>query len=251
MSTGLAFLQNVFQFIRVLTGKEAKRIYWTAALFGFICMGISGADFWKNKDSSGSDSFEEHEWFAEENLQNKPEVSESDQRQVSDILKQNTIPSLEMERAVRERVFEAQKEVCTPEREESVKQADFPFPCSEQDYQVMLKIVQAEAGGCDRKGKILVANVVMNRVKSDEFPDSITSVVYEGSQFSPVIDGSIDQVKISEDTIQCVNQALSGEDYSQGALYFMNRRASRSKNVTWFDQRLTYLFQHESHEFFK
>ncbi len=116
---------------------------------------------------------------------------------------------------------------------------------------MLLRIVQAEAGGCDSTGKILVANVIMNRVRSSQFPDNITDVVYERSQFSPVGDGSINRVTVSQDTIECVNRALDGEDHSQGALYFMNRSASYSGNVSWFDRKLTYLFHHDGHEFFK
>lgn len=96
-----------------------------------------------------------------------------------------------------------------------------------------------------------MANVVLNRVKSQEFPDSVRSVVYEPSQFSPVSDGSINSVKVTEETKECVNRALEGEDYSDGALYFMNRRGSRSRAVSWFDSHLTYLFRHQNHEFFK
>lgn len=123
--------------------------------------------------------------------------------------------------------------------------------CTAKDYQVLLNIVQAEAGGCNAIGKILVANVILNRVKSELFPDTITDVVYEKSQFSPTMNGTIDQVKVSDSTEKSVIRALSGEDYSQGALYFMNRRSSQSGNTSWFDRKLTYLFQYEGHEFFK
>ena len=75
--------------------------------------------------------------------------------------------------------------------------------------------------------------------------------VYEKSQFSPVSNGSINTCKVSEKTVEAVDRALAGEDYSQGALYFMNRRASSGKNVRWFDSHLDYLFQHGNHEFFK
>lgn len=53
-----------------------------------------------------------------------------------------------------------------------------------------MKIVEAEAGSEDLNGRILVANVVLNRVKSELFPDCVTDVVYQHSngvyQFSPV-----------------------------------------------------------------
>ena len=122
---------------------------------------------------------------------------------------------------------------------------------SEEDYQVLLRIVQAEAGICDEKGKILVANVILNRVLSDEFPDTIKQVVYQKSQFSPVSNGTINTCKVTRETIDCVNRALSGEDYSEGALYFMYRKGSRANAVNWFDGKLTYLFSHERHEFFR
>lgn len=122
---------------------------------------------------------------------------------------------------------------------------------SREDYQVLLRIVEAEAGICDMKGKILVANVILNRVKSGEFPDTVTGVVYQPSQFSPVANGTINTCKVSSETVESVERALRGEDYSQGALFFMNRAAARSGSVSWFDGHLTYLFGHQGHEFFK
>ncbi len=113
-----------------------------------------------------------------------------------------------------------------------------------------LRIVQAEAGICDPKGKILVADVIINRVLSGKFPDSVKAVVYQPSQFQPVSNGTINTVKVTAETIECVDRALAGEDYSNGALYFMNRRASGSA-ASWFDRRLTYLFAHDGHEFFR
>ncbi len=122
---------------------------------------------------------------------------------------------------------------------------------SREDYEVLLKIVEAEAGICDSKGKILVANVVLNRVKSEEFPDTVQEVVYQPSQFSPVSNGTINTCQVTDQTVDCVRRALTGEDYSQGALYFMNRGAARTGAVRWFDNRLQFLFSHGEHEFFK
>lgn len=134
--------------------------------------------------------------------------------------------------------------------EEARRQA-FMISYSEEDYQVLLKIVQAEAGICDDIGKILVADVIMNRVRSKEFPNNIKDVVYDRYQFSPVLDGTLNTCKVSQQTIDCVNRALNGEDHSGGALYFMYRGASQSRAVGWFDSHLTYLFSRGHHEFFK
>ncbi len=125
---------------------------------------------------------------------------------------------------------------------------------SEEDYNNLLRIVEAEAGGEDEKGKILVANVVLNRVKDEDFPDSITGVIFQKengvTQFSPVSNGRFWKVSVSEETVEAVNKALEGEDYSQGALYFAARKYADSDNMRWFDESLEFLFEHGGHEFF-
>lgn len=121
---------------------------------------------------------------------------------------------------------------------------------NKKDYKCLLKIVEAEAGVCDQKGKILVANVVLNRMNSRYFPDTVTEVVYQKNQFSPVSNGTIDQVEISEETKEAVSRALSGTDYSEGALFFAARKLSSAKNMKWFDESLDFLFEHDGHEFF-
>ena len=122
------------------------------------------------------------------------------------------------------------------------------------DYQVLLKIVEAEAGSEDLNGRILVANVILNRVKSELFPDCVTDVVYQHSngvyQFSPVKNGTIDTVSISEETKQAVELALDGTDLSKVALYFAARNAANEKNMRWFDTHLVRLFAYGGHEFF-
>nr|WP_308628153.1 cell wall hydrolase [uncultured Eisenbergiella sp.] len=128
------------------------------------------------------------------------------------------------------------------------------YQLSDTDYNALLKIVEAEAGGEDENGKLLVANVVLNRVKSGIFPDTVTEVVYQREfgvcQFSPVSDGRINRVKVSEETKRAVERAVYGEDISQGALYFVARKAVASDKMQWFDNHLTWLFAYGGHEFF-
>lgn len=125
---------------------------------------------------------------------------------------------------------------------------------SQQDIDTLMRIVEAEAGGEDRKGKLLVANVIINRVKAEEFPDTVTEVVYQKvknvTQFSPVSDGKIKTVKVSEETKEVVYSALLGEDVSDGALYFVARKIADVQRVCWFDENLTFLFSHGGHDFF-
>ena len=115
----------------------------------------------------------------------------------------------------------------------------FCIDVSDKDLETLFKIVEAEAGGEDRKGKLLVANVVINRVKNKKFPNNVTDVVYQQkqnvAQFSPVSNGTIHTVKVSEDTKDVVYSALRGEDVSEGALFFMARKYAAPENVQWFD----------------
>lgn len=151
---------------------------------------------------------------------------------------------------LQKQILKARQEEEARKKAEEERRAARRIKYTDEDYQVLLRIVQAEAGICDPKGKILVADVIINRVLSGKFPDSVKAVVYQPSQFQPVSNGTINTVKVTAETIECVDRALAGEDYSNGALYFMNRRASGSA-ASWFDRRLTYLFAHDGHEFFR
>ncbi len=291
MLTLRSILQHICQFFRGLAVKATKRMYRSSAVFmagaavitvvAFTSTGFGSGG--KNAltafaETPGQETAAEEEDAEEEEpvteakvqvqlteikkqgqllagnllekeVQQKQEIQQESKEELERINEQIVmdakIKALEAEENARQKALEEER------RREEEKKAASRKAVSDDDYQVLLRIVQAEAGVCDEKGKILVANVVLNRVKSQEFPDSVRSVVYEPSQFSPVSDGSIKSVKVTEETKECVNRALEGEDYSDGALYFMNRRGSRSRAVSWFDSHLTYLFRHQNHEFFK
>lgn len=140
---------------------------------------------------------------------------------------------------------------------EQVKDTEEPaviYELSEEDYDALLRIVEAEASGEDIRGRMLVANVVLNRVESDRFPDTVKEVVYqrEGgrAQFSPVATGKIDRVTVSGATKEAVDLALQGEDESEGALYFMAPEYADAGNRRWFEENLTLLFAYHGHEFY-
>ena len=145
-------------------------------------------------------------------------------------------------------------EIPTEETAEQVVMEETPetltgnsFSLEDQEYQVLLKIVEAEAGCEDTEGRMLVANVVMNRVRNGYFPNTVTEVVYQRqdgtAQFSPVSDGRIDTVNVSQGTIDAVARVMNGEDISQGALFF---RSVRSRSG-WFDQKLSRVLEHGYH----
>ena len=119
-----------------------------------------------------------------------------------------------------------------------------------KEYNVLLKIVEAEAGGEDITGKMLVANVIMNRVNSSRFPDTVTEVVYQKhngrAQFSPTVDGRLESVTVSQETVEAVERVMEGEDSSNGALYFRSVRS----NSGWHDSALRRVLEHGNHIFY-
>lgn len=138
---------------------------------------------------------------------------------------------------------------------ETLASVKYVIDLKQEDIEILQKIVEAEATGEDVKGKMLVANVILNRVKDENFPDTIKEVVFQKDgntyQFSPIKDKRYWSVKISEDTITAVDRVMQGEDSSKGALYFSARTRADKNSMKWFDNNLKYLFQYGGHEFFK
>ena len=120
---------------------------------------------------------------------------------------------------------------------------------TEADYQALLRIVEAEATGCDIVGKILVANVIINRVNSSKFPNTISGVIFSPNQFSPINDGRYYSVTVKQTTIEAVDRALNGEDYSQGALFFASVSCVNSGRC-WAANHYKRYFEHDGHVFF-
>lgn len=134
-------------------------------------------------------------------------------------------------------------------------QRNSKYQLTEKELEVLLRIVEAEAGCEDEDGKLLVANVILNRLNSPKFPDSITEIVFQRengvAQFSPAYDGSYACAEVSEETVRAVGRALKGEDISDGAMYFAARKYAEDDRMRWFDEKLTLLFRYGGHEFFK
>lgn len=122
------------------------------------------------------------------------------------------------------------------------------------DLQVLFSDIQLSNSREDIKGRVLVANVIMNRMKSDDFPNTVTEVVWDNSdgvpQFSPTYDGRINEVTVSDETKEAVKQALKGTDYSEGALFFIQKSAAEAHNIKWFEKDLRKLFKYGVHEFY-
>lgn len=91
------------------------------------------------------------------------------------------------------------------------QQSNVGYIPNEYERKLLEMLVECEAGGESMQGKIAVVNVVLNRIKSADFPNSISKVIYQKNQFEPVVTGIIDSKTPSQDSIEAVKRAFMGE----------------------------------------
>lgn len=120
---------------------------------------------------------------------------------------------------------------------------------SENDLYWMSRIIEAEAGGEPYRGKLAVGTVVMNRVKSKTYPNTVYGVIFDrknGVQFTPAATGSIYKTP-SADSVKAAKEVLNGYRISGNIQYFLNPRLASD---AWFRKNLTYICTIGSHVFY-
>lgn len=109
----------------------------------------------------------------------------------------------------------------------------------DEDFIAICRIVEAETHGANAEAKIHIVSIILNRVKSPEFPNTIQGVCYQGGQFASRSD-------IEQSTIDAVNIGLNSGDTVQGALFFCTCKGC------WADSNKEYIFtDNVGHRFYK
>ncbi|MDE5416351.1 cell wall hydrolase [Alkalihalobacterium chitinilyticum] len=107
---------------------------------------------------------------------------------------------------------------------------------SKKELDLLARIVRAEAQTEPFEGKVAVADVVLNRLESSQFPDTIKEVIYQPRQFQPVSNGQINK-PADQESIEAVAAALTDmRNISQDSLFFYNPDIATSR---WLDTRET------------
>lgn len=119
---------------------------------------------------------------------------------------------------------------------------------SAKESYLLARIAMAEAEGCNTQTKTLIIMCVLNRVWSDEFPDTIEEVIFQENQFSPIENGRWDRVEPNEDCYEAVKVVMEAKyDYSGGATYFENC----ADEDNWHSRNLEFLYESEGIRFYK
>lgn len=96
------------------------------------------------------------------------------------------------------------------------------------DAYLLARLVYGEARGEPYKGQVAVAAVVLNRVESSSFPNSIAGVIYQSGAFSVVADGQIN-LSPDETAIKAAKDAMNGWDPTNGCLYYYNPQKTSNR----------------------
>ncbi len=112
---------------------------------------------------------------------------------------------------------------------------------AQSDLDLLAAIVYAEAGDQDFTGQRLVADVVLNRVRSAAWPNTISGVIYQPGQFSPVSDGGLDRAwgNVTQSCYDAASLALAGDHVNTEVIYFSMYGCANG----------TFVFQHGCHYF--
>ena len=113
---------------------------------------------------------------------------------------------------------------------------------SSSDYNLLARLISAEARGEPYSGQVAVGAVVLNRVEHPSFPDTISGVIYQNGAFTCLDDGQFYK-PIAESAYSAARDALNGADPSGGAIYYFNPATATSKWI-WSRPHITTIGKH-------
>lgn len=118
------------------------------------------------------------------------------------------------------------------------------YSYTEEDLKLLACLVHSEAGTQSYEGKLAVANVVLNRMKSSRYPDTIAAVIYQDGQFSVAKSGSLEKQLNNYDnyssksqlmSVKAAREALEGANNIGSRMYFHTYKAAAKKGYTSYE----------------
>lgn len=139
---------------------------------------------------------------------------------------------LEKEKAAEEDRIRKEQEAAKEDEKRQEEQEQLPPPVvsdSQSDIAMLAALIECEAGNQSYEGKLAVGSVVMNRVRSTLFPNTLLEVIYQSGQFTPVASGRFATVLsrgASESCVQAATEVLSGT-ITLDKLFFRRNNGSK------------------------
>jgi len=125
---------------------------------------------------------------------------------------------------------------------------------SDQELYYLAKMIECESRWEPYNGKIAVGIVILNRVRSSRFPNTITGVLFQRNQFSPMKDGAWQRMEPGRDSYRAALEALSGTTVIDGvnmdqALFFIYKAIAGDTGRRWFET-LSFITKIGNHDFY-
>lgn len=128
------------------------------------------------------------------------------------------------EEEARRKAEEEAKRIAEEKAAEEAARQEALAKVYEEDKELLAALIFCEAGNQPYEGQVAVGAVVMNRVNSSVYPNSISDVIYQSGQFSPAMSGWLDSVRASsgytDSAMQAAEDALAGSNPVGDCLYF-------------------------------
>lgn len=121
---------------------------------------------------------------------------------------------------------------------------------TDEEFEMLCYVLQGEVGNCSEASKIAVANVIINRVRSSRFPNSISAVLTAPAQFDAIYGYYNGTTVPSQNTRSCAARALAGEDNTNGATYYYAPRYCSGSTAAWFET-LQLCYEVDGQRYFK
>ena len=116
---------------------------------------------------------------------------------------------------------------------------------SEEEISTIEIVVQHELGGLSKEYKVLVAEVIYNRLRSEEFPDTVNEVLFQEGQFSGIDRWFSPKIKADKDTKAAVKEVFSKDKAEHDSLYYYNPALSEYSSIVWFESgAIEFCFEH-------
>ena len=158
-----------------------------------------------------------------------------------------TIETFDVFEENKQKELEEQKRLEEEKRKREEQTIRNTVSVSDNELEMLAKIIYAEARGECYDGKVAVGAVVLNRVKSSKYPNNIRDVIFARNQFSPVLDGSYYSARPGDSEYQAAKDALNGVDPTNGALTFYAHESIYSR----YHESLNHTATIGNHKFFK
>lgn len=119
-----------------------------------------------------------------------------------------------------------------------------------QEFEMLCYVLQGEVGNCSEASKMAVTNVIINRVKSPSFPNTLSGVLTAGNQFTAISNYYNKSKKPTANTINCAKKALTGKDNTKGAIFYYAPKYCGGSTAAWFET-LHFCMELDGQRYFK